>query len=265
VAGSFGIGPAVWGTGRTVTHVALDRRFIAWREEEGSAIQRLKDPRLYADDIDWKELQKHRRVVILAEAGSGKTEELGAQAQALTSQGSFAFHTTVQNAGIEGFAESLPEAEQKRLVAWIASDKPAWFFIDSVDEAKLSKIQLRTALRKVADGIASGLRRAHVVLSGRITDWEFRADLDSLTELLPVPGDPGKLGPPSAEAILGRALRGDYRNKDYAAVERGDPPVVVLIPSMNRQAGSIPIGAATPCFDGRGLQNIWSMFNAGSH
>ena len=44
-----------------MTHVALDRRFIAWREEEGSAIQRLKDPRLYADDIDWKELQKHAR------------------------------------------------------------------------------------------------------------------------------------------------------------------------------------------------------------
>jgi hypothetical protein len=34
---------------------------------------------------------------------------------------------------------------------------------------------------------------------------------------------------------------------------------------VNRQAGSIPIGAATPCFDGRGPQNPWSMFNAGSH
>ena len=194
-----------------MTHVALDRRFVSWREEEGSAIQRLKDPRLYADDIDWKELQKHHRVVILAEAASGKTEELRAQAQALASQGSFALYTTVQNAALEGFVESLPEAERKRLAAWVASDKPAWFFIDSVDEAKLSKIQLRTALRKVADSIVPGLRRAHVVLSGRITDWEFRADLDSFTELLPAPRDPGKLEPPSAEAILGRALRGDYR------------------------------------------------------
>jgi hypothetical protein len=31
-----------------VTHVALDRRFVAWREEADNAIQRLKDSRLYA-------------------------------------------------------------------------------------------------------------------------------------------------------------------------------------------------------------------------
>lgn len=152
-----------------MTCVVLDRRFIAWREEEGSPIQRLRDPRLYADDIDWSELQKHHRVVILAEAGSGKTEELRAQARALASEGSFAFYTTV-HAAIEGFAESLPDAERGRLAARLASDKPAWIFIDSFDEAKLGRIQLSTALRKVADGIASGLRRAHVVLSGRITE-----------------------------------------------------------------------------------------------
>jgi hypothetical protein len=34
-------------------------------------------------------------------------------------------------------------------------------------------------------------------------------------------------------------------------------------PAMpGRQAGSIPIGAATPCFDARGLQSPWSIFNA---
>ncbi|HEY3657612.1 MAG TPA: hypothetical protein VGL34_21765 [Steroidobacteraceae bacterium] len=216
-----------------MTYVALDRRFVAWREEEGSPILRLRDPRLYADDVDWGELQKHQRVVILAEAGSGKTEELRAQARALASEGSFAFYTTVHNAAIEGFAESLSDAERGRLAAWFASDTPAWFFIDSVDEAKLGRIQLSTALRKVSDGIASGLRRAHVVLSGRITDWEFRVDLDRFTELLPLPGDPGALGPPTAEAILGRALRGDYQNKGYAAVERGDPPIVVLMAPLD--------------------------------
>ena len=100
-----------------MTHVALDRRFVAWQEEQDNTIQRLKDPRLYADDIGWMELQKHHRVVILAEAGSGKTEELRAQAQALASEGSFAFYTTVQSAAVEGFAESLPEPERSRLTS----------------------------------------------------------------------------------------------------------------------------------------------------
>jgi hypothetical protein len=247
-----------------VTYVPLDRRFVAWREEEDRPIQRLRDPRLYADDIDWSELQKQHRVVILAEAGSGKTEELRAQARALTSEGSFAFYTTVHNAAIEGFAESLPDAERGCLAAWLASDKPGWFFIDSFDEAKLGRIQLSTALRKVADGIASGLRRAHVILSGRITDWEFRADLDRFTELLPVPGDPGKLGPPSAEAILGRALRGDYQNKGYAAVERGDPPLVVLMAPLDDArvrtfAAAYGIGDSDPFIKAIEAADLWFL------
>jgi hypothetical protein len=247
-----------------VTHVALDRRFVAWREKEGSAIQRLRQPRLYADDIEWRELQKHQRVVILAEAGSGKTEELRTQARTLASDGSFAFYTTVQNAGTQGFAESLRNAERAQLAAWLVSDKPAWFFIDSVDEAKLSRIQLSTALQKVADAIASGLRRAHVFLSGRITDWEFRVDLERFTELLPVPGDPEKLAPPTAEAVLGRALRGDYRNKGYAAVERGDPPLVVLMAPLDETrvrtfAAAHGIADSDPFIQAIEAANLWFL------
>ena len=264
MARSVGVDAADWQTGRTVTHVALDRRFVAWQEEQDNTIQRLKDPRLYADDIGWMELQKHHRVVILAEAGSGKTEELRAQAQALASEGSFAFYTTVQSAAVEGFAESLPEPERSRLTEWVASDKPAWFFIDSVDEAKLSKIQLRAALRKVADGITPGLRRAHVILSGRITDWEFRADLGSFTELLPMPGDPGKLGPSSPEAILGRALRGDYRDKGYAAAERSEPPLVVLMAPLDEArvrtfAAAHGIGDADPFIRAIEAADLWFL------
>jgi hypothetical protein len=247
-----------------VTHVALDRRFVAWHEDEGSAIQRIRDPRLYADDVDWKELQKRLRVVILAEAGSGKTEELRAQARALASEGLFAFYTTVKNAGIEGFAESLPKPERERLAEWVVSDKPAWFFIDSVDEAKLGRVELSTALRRVADAIAPGLRRAHIVLSGRITDWEFRADLERFTELLPIPGDPTKLAPPTPEAILGRALRGDYRHKGYAAVERGEPPLVVLMATLDEArvrtfAAAHGIGDSDPFIKAIEAADLWFL------
>lgn len=247
-----------------MTHVALDRRFAAWREEDGSAVQQLRNPRLYADDIDWQELHKHPRVVILAEAGSGKTEELRAQRRALLARGSFAFYTTVKSAATEGFADSLQSTERERLAGWLASDKPAWFFIDSVDEAKLSKIDLATALRRVADGIGSGLRRAHVVLSGRITDWEFRADLDRFTELLPVPGDPEQLGPPTAEGILDRALRGNYRNKGYAAVERGEPPLVVLMAPLDEArvrtfAAAQGIGDSDPFIQAIEKADLWFL------
>jgi hypothetical protein len=247
-----------------VTHVALDRRFVAWHEDEGSPIQRIRDPQLFADDIDWKELQKRQRVVILAEAGSGKTEELRAQAQALATEGSFAFYTTVKSAGIEGFAESLTNALRQGLAAWLASDKPAWFFIDSVDEAKLGRVDLSTAFRRVADAIAPGLRRAHIVLSGRITDWEFRGDLERLTELLPVPGDPAKLAAPTDEAVLGRALRGDYHHKGYEAVERGEPPLVVLMTTLDETrvrtfAAARGIGDSDPFIKAIEAADLWFL------
>ncbi len=103
-----------------------------------------------------------------------------------------------------------------------------------------------------------------MILSGRITDWEFRADLDRFTELLPVPGDPGKLGPPTAEAILGRALRGDYQNKGYAAVERGDPPLVVLMAPLDDArvrtfAAAYGIGDSDPFIKAIEAADLWFL------
>jgi len=91
-----------------VTHFALDRRFVAWHEKEGNAIERFRAARVYSDDIDWKELRRHQRVVVLAEAGSGKTEELRALARTLAEEGARAAYrlgnlleTTWSNAGNE--------------------------------------------------------------------------------------------------------------------------------------------------------------------
>jgi hypothetical protein len=51
----------------------------------------------------------------------------------------------------EGFEGALGSADRKRYETWRASDRPGWLFLDSVEEAKLDGIRLRTALRKVAD------------------------------------------------------------------------------------------------------------------
>ena len=53
--------------------IPLNRRFIEWREDSHS------DPDLWAlfkfsGGFTWDELLRRRRVVLLAEAGSGKTE-----------------------------------------------------------------------------------------------------------------------------------------------------------------------------------------------
>ena len=141
-------------------------------------------------------------MVILAEAGSGKSTELADRARITSANDRYSFLATVQDVGADGLEGSLTSSARKALGEWLASEEDAWFFIDSVDEAKSRGIRLEKALRKLADGIYGAERRAHIVLSGRITDWEFRRDLDLFKTLLPVPSSASALGIPAEEEIL---------------------------------------------------------------
>jgi hypothetical protein len=172
-----------------LTTIALNRQFSEWHEGG------ISDPDLVSrwrsdNFLSWESISARRRVVILAEAGSGKTVEMREQARRLTEAGQFAFYATVEDVGRDGLDSALGPGDRARFVSWREKhDESAWFFVDSVDEAKLSGIRLERAIRRIADGIAGSERRAHVILSGRLTDWEFRRDLGRLAEGLPVPKD----------------------------------------------------------------------------
>jgi hypothetical protein len=99
------------------------------------------------------------------------------------------FYAALEDVARSGLEAALRPADRARLAAWIASEQDGWFFIDSVDEARHGGIKLRTALRAIAAAIAGAERRAHVVLSGRYTDWHFRQDLAQFNEELPIPVD----------------------------------------------------------------------------
>src|ERR1019366_2412750 len=86
--------------------------------------------------VGWDEMLLKRRVVILAEAGSGKSTEM-AERPRLTDEGPrYAFHATVEDAGRDGLEGALSASGRKHLAAWRTSSDEAWFFVDSVDEAK---------------------------------------------------------------------------------------------------------------------------------
>ena len=192
-----------------MTTVPLDRRFYEWRKDaEELAHYRYQATAGLSDGmLGWPELLAKRRVVILAEAGSGKTEELKEQARLQTALRRFAFHATVQDVGRDGLDKALRRSDQQRLDAWRKSDEPGWFFIDSIDEAKLDNIRLERALRQIADGIAGNEGRAHVVLSGRHTDWEFARDARQLNDELPLPRENLAEPVPPLETLIRRVLR----------------------------------------------------------
>lgn len=101
-----------------MTTIALDRRFFEWRDEE------LSDPDLVLrwgrsrDLLAWDGLLARRRVVILAEAGSGKTEEMREQARLVAADGKFAVFATVEDVDHDGLDGALGAANRARLDAW---------------------------------------------------------------------------------------------------------------------------------------------------
>ena len=192
-----------------MTTIPLDRRFYEWREDaDGLAHSRYRAAAGVSDGLlGWPDLLAKRRVVILAEAGSGKTEELTEQARLQTAAGKFAFYATVQDVGRDGFDKAFRPADWPRLDAWRKSGEPGWFFIDSIDEAKLDNIRLERALREIADGITGNEVRAHIVLSGRHTDWEVARDARRLIEELPLPRENLAEPVPPLEMLIRRVLR----------------------------------------------------------
>jgi hypothetical protein len=142
--------------------------------------------------------------------------------------GNYAFCTTVQEVAGEGLPGCLSAEDRRQFAAWKASQSPAWIFVDSVDEAKHDNIRLETVLRKLADGIDGSEIRAHVVLSGRYTDWEFRADLSRLARALPVPQVVAMpLAPGEALALT---LRREHRQP---TVEHVEGPLVLLMAPLD--------------------------------
>ena len=187
--------------------IALNRRFVNWREQEPPDPDLRSRFGLSDRGLGWGDLLAKRRVVVLAEAGSGKTTEMEEQARLQTKVGRMAFYTTVEDVGRDGLERALSAADRARLAVWHESNEAAWFFIDSVDEAKLNGVRLEKALCRLGDGITGAERRAHITLSGRHTDWEFRRDLKRLKDRLPIPEDQVIPAPPTPNEVLISMIR----------------------------------------------------------
>jgi hypothetical protein len=245
-----------------MSFVDLNRLFLRWSEKQSDAAEVYAMLRHYTQsDLDWPKLLQRHRVVLLAEAGSGKSEELKEQARRLGTGGQFGFYAAVQDVARQGLEGAFDNADRSRLEQWRGSDQPGWFFIDSIDEAKLVKIQLEAALRKLKDGFAVAPRRAYLVLSGRLTDWEFRADLSRLAEYLPAPPEPSALPAPTQDALLVQTLRGERREKPD---DKSSAPLVVLMAPLDagrvrRFAAAKGVMVLEPFMAAIEDGNLWSL------
>lgn len=203
--------------------IELDRRFRDLTNEEH------QDPSLLASlDGDfphlhgwpWAKLLESYRVVILAEAGSGKTRELQAQAARLVDAGKPAFFIPIEELDQRSVEDVL--AQDETLIAWFrewqAGDEDAFFFLDSVDELKLSNGSLGRAFGRAAAAIGAHGRRARVFVTCRPTDWQPVLDMESFRSKLPVPRDEKK-APPVGEEAFHAAFKEEKKEEQGGASE----------------------------------------------
>ena len=209
--------------------IALERRFIEWDREMQPDLDAWRPA---GERLNWTQILAAKRAVILAEGGSGKSSEFKERHRELEEQGKFSFLLTVKKVGAGGFENSLFPKQRALLARWLASNEPAWIFVDSVDEAKVAGVPLSDALAHVAGAIEGAESRAHVIFSGRPTEWEYRKDLHAIMELLP-PSE--AISPPQAIDFNQAVINAIKRDREPPAPAPEAKALIALMVPLNNE------------------------------
>jgi hypothetical protein len=131
----------------------------------------------FGKGLTWQDLLAGYRTVILSEAGTGKTEEIRHAAQTLRKEGKAAFFLRLEHVA-DDFDIAFEESNFNEFEKWSESSEEGWFFLDSVDEARLREPRdFERAVRKFGARLSSVLQRAHIVLTSRGAAWRPVTDL----------------------------------------------------------------------------------------
>ncbi|MBV6448192.1 hypothetical protein [Nitrosomonas sp.] len=135
--------------------------------------------------LRWPNLIQEYRLVILSEAGSGKTTEIRNIARSLRGEGKSAFFLRLEHVA-DDFEDSFEEGTYEEFVEWLTSSNEGWLFLDSVDEARLQDPRdFELAVRKLSKQISIAKDRVHIVITSRTTAWRPKTDLTYCETCLP--------------------------------------------------------------------------------
>jgi len=137
------------------------------------------------EHLSWSNLINEYRLVILSEAGSGKTSEIRNATRLLRAQGKPAFFLRIEHIPRD-FEDAFEVGTYEDFEEWLASGDEGWLFLDSVDEARLrSPGDFEYAIRKLGRQIRTAKDRTHIIITGRTIAWRPKTDLDYCTAHLP--------------------------------------------------------------------------------
>jgi len=184
--------------------------------------------------LDWIELLKSKRIIIVSEAGAGKTYECREEQKRLWELGEPSFYFELAELSTNNIEDLLSCEEENRFAHWINSSEIATIFLDSIDELKLTKGSFRTALNRISKAISGNLGRVKVVITSRPTTF----DLSQINSYLSPPSEENE--PIFDEDSFADIAMGEHKRQRKNKEERGpDSLVVSLLPLSNKQIAQI--------------------------
>lgn len=196
----------------------------------------------------WEQLLQHRRIVLLAEAGAGKTAELRAVSNRLKKRSDgLSFYLTLNAISSTGLESSIETAEELLLFSsWKNSNSELWLIIDSLDEARLNGSTFRQTLSNLQKELHTKLHRVRIIVSCRVSDWRSLSDARDFQSYLGVDEETSAPLPvvfANADEALLRPLFDTEKNKntdevgsDSTSVESSGLHIVALAPLTSQQA-----------------------------
>lgn len=141
-----------------------------------------------ATSLKWVDLLSLHRVVILSEAGAGKTEEIRNAALSLRDDGKTAFFLRLEHISTS-FESAFEEGTHDEFETWLDSPQEGWLLLDSIDESRLrDPLDFEAAVRILGSRLRPALQRVHLILTGRTAAWRPSTDLALCLRHLPYSG-----------------------------------------------------------------------------
>lgn len=162
---------------RSFEYIELNRSFRRLLEEAyKDDNQRFDLSVAQGSSLPWDELLKLHRVVILSEAGSGKTMEIREISYRLRDEEKSAFFLRLENIS-NGLEDAFEVGSYEEFCEWLTTSQQAWLFLDSVDECRLKDPKdFERAIRVVGKELRQAGARVHIVLTSRANAWRPFSD-----------------------------------------------------------------------------------------
>lgn len=167
----------------------------------------------WSGSFGWPKLLESKRILIVSEAGTGKTHECRAIQSALWDRGEASFYFDLAQLSKTNLRDLLSDEQEVRFNAWLASQSDvATIFLDSIDELKLSLGSFELALVRLSKALAGQLGRTRIVITTRPIPF----DIHLIKKLLPIPqvGKQAASGEAFADIAMNRNRKENKSKKE---------------------------------------------------